>query len=108
GVPGVCHHDRDGSSGALGCYRRPRGRSHDDIDLKTNQVCGKLRQTLKLLLGKPVLDGDIVTLDPSKLAHLLPERIHEDRATRSSACIQVTNAGDFACLLRLSERSIKQ
>ena len=38
-----------------------------------------------LLLGKPVLDGDILSLNPSKLAQLLPERLHEDRATRSSA-----------------------
>ena len=58
---------------------------HDQINLKTNQVRRKLRQALILLLGKPVLDGDILSLDPSKLAQLLPERLHEDRATRSSA-----------------------
>ena len=37
------------------------------------------------LLGKSVLDGDILSLDPAKLAQLLPERLHEDRATGSSA-----------------------
>jgi hypothetical protein len=52
------------------------------------------------LLGKSVLDGDILSLNPSKLAQLLPERLHEDRTTRSSACIQVTYARNFRCLLR--------
>ena len=77
---------------------------HDQIHLKTNQVRRKLRQALKLLLGKPVLDGDIFSLNPSKLAQLLPERVQEDRATRSSACIQVTYAEDFSCLLRRGHR----
>ena len=54
-----------------------------------------------LLLGKPVLDGDIFSLNPSKLAQLLPERLQEDRATRSSTWIQETYAEDFPCLLRL-------
>src|SRR5262245_39462466 len=54
----------------------------------------------RLLLGKSVLDDDILSLDPSKLAHLLPKRIQEDRATRSSALIQVSYAEDFSRLLR--------
>ena len=54
-----------------------------------------------LLLGKSVLDGDILSLNPSKLAQLLPERVHEDRATGSSAWIQETDAEDFSRLLRL-------
>ena len=74
---------------------------HDQINLKTNQVRRKLRQALMLLLGKPVLDGDIFSLNPAKLAQLLPERVHEDRATGSSACIQETYAEDFPCLLRV-------
>ena len=74
---------------------------HDQINLKTNQVRRKLRQALMLLLGKPVLDGDILSLNPSKLAQLLPERVQEDRATGSSAIIQETYAEDFPCLLRL-------
>ena len=74
---------------------------HDQINLKTNQVRRKLRQALSLLLGKPVLDGDILSLNPSKLAQLLPERLQEDRATGSSACIQETYAEDFPCLLRV-------
>ena len=74
---------------------------HDQINLKTNQLRRKLRQALRLLLGKPILDGDIFSLNPSKLAQLLPERLHEARATRSSACIQETYAEDFPCLLRV-------
>jgi hypothetical protein len=52
------------------------------------------------LLGKPVLDGDILSLNPAKLAQVLPERLQEDRATGSSATLQVTYAEDFPCLLR--------
>src|SRR5262245_58507688 len=54
------------------------------------------------MLGKPILDGDILSLDPAKLAQLLPECVHEDRATRSSAIVQETNAGGFSRLLRLN------
>jgi hypothetical protein len=53
------------------------------------------------LLGKPILDGDILPLDPSKLAHLLAERLQEPCHTRSSAWIQETYAGDFPRLLRV-------
>jgi hypothetical protein len=53
------------------------------------------------LLGKPILDGDILSLNPSKLAQLLSERVQEDRATGSSAIFQITDAGNFRCLLRV-------
>ncbi len=48
-----------------------------------------------LLLCKSVLDGNILSLNPSKLAQLLQKRLHEDRNTRSSASIQETDAEDF-------------
>src|SRR6266481_1028437 len=73
-----------------------------------NQVRRKLRHALILLLGKSVLDGDILSLNPSKLAQLLPERVQEDRATGSSASIQETYAGDFSCPLRLGKRNVCQ
>jgi hypothetical protein len=57
------------------------------------------------LLGKPILDGDILPVDPPELAHLLPERLRKDRATGSSGSIQETYAGNFPCLLRLGEGS---
>jgi hypothetical protein len=47
------------------------------------------------LLAKPVLDSDILSLNPTKLAQLLPKRLQEYRATGGSASIQVTYAGDF-------------
>src|SRR5262249_34918465 len=73
-----------------------------------NQVRRKIRYALRLLLGKPVLDGNILFLNPSKLAQLLSERVDEDRATRSSASIQDTDADDFPRLLRLSRISKSQ
>jgi hypothetical protein len=57
------------------------------------------------LLGKPVLDGDVFSFNPSKLAHLLPQRLHEGCATRRVAWIQVTYAEDFARLLRYGGRA---
>src|SRR5262249_14684316 len=48
-----------------------------------------------------MLDGDILSLDPAKLAQLLPERLQADRATGSSGILQETYAGDFPCLLRV-------
>src|SRR5439155_15294332 len=84
-IGGVRYHDGDNAGSALRCrYRRPRC-SHDEINLKTNQVGRKLRQALRLLLGKPVLDGDILSLYPAKLAQLLAKRLHEARHTGSSA-----------------------
>jgi hypothetical protein len=54
------------------------------------------------LLGKPVLNGDVFSFNPSKLAQLLPKRLQEDRDTSSSAVIQKTDAEDFPCLLRVN------
>jgi hypothetical protein len=53
------------------------------------------------LLCRPILDGEILSLNSSKLAQLLPERLHQDRATRGIAWIQEAYTGDFPCLLRL-------
>ena len=55
-----------------------------------------------LLICKPVFDGEILSLDPSKLAQLLQERLHKDRDTGSSAPIQETYAEDFPGLLRVT------
>jgi hypothetical protein len=48
------------------------------------------------LLGKPILDGDVFSFNPSKLAQLLPKCLQEDRDTGSSAIIQVTYAEDLS------------
>jgi hypothetical protein len=47
------------------------------------------------LLGKSILDGDVFSFNPAKLAQLLPERVQEDRNTRSSTLIQETYAEDL-------------
>ena len=60
----------------------------------------KLRQALRFLLGKSILEGDALSLNPSKLAQILSERLHENRAAGSSALVQETDADDFSCLLR--------
>src|SRR5262247_1075912 len=43
---------------------------------------------LILLLGKSVLDADILSANPSKLAQLFSKHLHKYRATGSSASIQ--------------------
>jgi hypothetical protein len=57
------------------------------------------------LLAKPVLESNILSLDPTELAQLLPKRLQENRATGSGASIQKTYAKDFACLLCVSGRA---
>src|SRR5205085_351157 len=79
--------------------------TYNQIDLKTNQLRCKVGQALTLLLGKSVLDGEILSLNPSKLAHFLQERVHEDRAAGRTREIQVTDAEDFSRLLRLNQRA---
>jgi hypothetical protein len=59
---------------------------YDQIDLKTNQVRRKLRKTLRaFVLSKPVLDGDIFSLNPSKLTQLLSKRSDTSPAPRKSS-----------------------
>jgi hypothetical protein len=57
------------------------------------------------LLGKPILDGDVFSFDPSKLARLLPKLLQADRVTGSSAIIQETDVEDFPRLLRVDCRA---
>jgi hypothetical protein len=53
------------------------------------------------LLCKAVLDAEILSLNPSKLAQLLPELVQQPCHARSSTLIQEINAEDFPCLLRV-------
>jgi hypothetical protein len=104
GVRGARDTDGNGRS----CFFRRGGRrhsyNHNQFNLFTNQIRRKLGGALRLLLGKPILDGDILSLDPSKLAQLLPERFQENRAARSSAIIQKTDAKGLSRRLRQSHR----
>jgi hypothetical protein len=60
------------------------------------------------LLPKPVLNGEILSLNPAKLTQLLAKRVQEYRATGSSARIQETYAEDFRRLLRVSYMKNRQ
>lgn len=74
--------------------------NYEQIDFKTDQICRKRRQPLNsFTLCKPELYGYIFSLNPAKIAQLLAERLHEDRATGSSAWIQETYAENFSWLL---------
>src|SRR5262249_2217971 len=68
----------------------------------------KLMQTLILLLGRPILDGDILSLNPAKLAQFLSKRLQGGRHTGSSAIMQEPYAGDFPCRLRADGRPKRQ
>jgi len=48
------------------------------------------------LLGKSVLDGDVLSVNPAKLTQLLPECVEENGNTRRCAIIKVTNAKNFS------------
>jgi hypothetical protein len=70
-----------------------------------NQLGRKLWQAIQFLLGKSVLDDEILSLVQSNLAQLLPERIYEDRHPGSRARIEEANAEDFPCVLRVGHRA---
>jgi hypothetical protein len=53
------------------------------------------------LLGKSVLDADVLSLDPAKLGHFLPERRQQTRDTGSATCVEKAYAEDFPRLLCL-------
>jgi hypothetical protein len=53
------------------------------------------------LLGKSVLDGEILPLDPAKLAEFLSQRFPKDRAAGSRAWIEDPYAKNFPRLLGL-------
>jgi hypothetical protein len=73
---------------------------NDHVYLQTNQFGRKVRQALRFLIGKSVLDGNVLSFNPSKLAELLRKRVYENRATGRSGSLQVTDAEDFSRLLR--------
>jgi hypothetical protein len=64
-----------------------------------------IRYALPFLLGKSVLDDNVLPLDPTMVAQLLAERVQLNRATGSSTWIQVTDASDFPWLLRVGGKA---
>ncbi len=71
---------------------------------RTNSAASSGR-AIGFSLPESVLNDDILSLDPSKLAQFLPECVHEYRATRSRACIQVILRVGFSRLLSVSDHS---
>src|SRR5689334_6836282 len=65
-----------------------------------NQLCRKLWQAIIFSVCKSVLDCYVLSLDPSEVAELLPERFQEHRHAGTGAVIQKTDARDFLRLLR--------
>src|SRR5215813_1913126 len=82
-------------------------RSHDEINIKMNELRGKLGQALLLLFCKTILETDILAFHPSKLIQLLPQRINQNRATGLGGDVQITEAKHFSGLLRL-DRTAKR
>src|SRR5215467_10842865 len=66
-----------------------------------SELRGKLGQALLLLFCKTILESDILAFHPCKLAQLLPQRINQDRAPGRGGDVQITDAKDFSCLLRV-------
>ena len=56
-------------------------------------------------LCESILDGDVLSFNPAKLAQLLPERVQADRDIGSSAIIEEPDAENFSRLLRLGGRA---
>src|SRR5262245_10806657 len=92
-IPRTAERSVDGKAGR---------QSHNQTTRKTNQARRKLRYALRLLHCKPILAGDILSVDPAELAQLLPECVHHDRHTGRRAWVQETDAENFPCLLRVS------
>jgi hypothetical protein len=55
--------------------------------LRRTKSAARLGKRSNFPLSESVLDDDVLSLDPSKVAHLLPESLQEDCDARSSACI---------------------
>jgi hypothetical protein len=50
-------------------------RSHDHVDFETHEIGCEVGEAVQLTLGKSILDGDVLSLDPSEVAKTLPERL---------------------------------
>jgi hypothetical protein len=57
------------------------------------------------LIRKPILNGDILSLYPSKLTQLLAQHVEKKHTARSSASIQEPYPTNFRQLLRLGRRA---
>jgi len=67
--------------------------------------CEFFEMLIRVSFSKPVLQSDVFSFNPAKLAQLLPKRIDKDRHPRSSAWIQESYAEYSSWLLRLKMKS---
>ncbi len=75
------------------------GRRHNEINLEANQLLGHNGIAVPLTCCPPVLDGDVLALDPAKIAQGLQEGFIA--GTESCAVAQVADPRHLPRLLRL-------
>jgi hypothetical protein len=75
----------DRFSGVLGCQCGRCCRRCDEVHLEPDQLVRKARQSVHLTFSKPVLDDDILALDPSEITQSLLERLKEAGGSSSGA-----------------------
>src|SRR5262245_45414126 len=78
----VQHDDRDRSCRLSGGLDPGRIGRHDGVDLETEKLGREAREPLGLPLRKPVVDRDVLTLDPTEVAQPVEERVNEMRDLR--------------------------
>src|SRR5439155_18317442 len=90
--------------GLLGGERRQRPKRHDHVDIEPDQLPGEIGQPVKVVLGGPLLEGDVPAFDPAELAQPVGENgpmLGRERGTRAEHSYSI----NFAWLLRArSER----
>jgi hypothetical protein len=57
----------------VGCY------GHDDVHWETNQLGRKLERTVESPLCPPILNDDVLALEPAMVAQPLPEGLEDRR-----------------------------
>jgi hypothetical protein len=84
---------------------RPAAPNHD-VNLESHHVGSDSQRAFSFTFGPPVLDDDIISLDPAKLTQTLPQSVCPVRDSISAGALSYkTNAGDFLRLLRLGGKT---
>jgi hypothetical protein len=75
---------------------------NDDVNLESNHLGSDSQRAFSFTFSPPVLNDDILSLDPAKLTQTLAQSICSVRNRISASALSYkTNAGDFLRLLRL-------
>ena len=83
----------------LGRLRRWPPPRHDEVSLEPNQVGREVREPVEVL-GRAVLQGDLLALDPAQVTEPLSEALDVGRDARGGAEEEQTNPGDVPCWRR--------